>query len=281
LSWRGQLGVISLPPVKEPLSPLKPCVAPLLATSERSAELEAQAPRSIQAQQRKLPKRRVTFNKESPVPERSWHLRPYLGYDWIAGSLDNSSPISSKPEAFFWKLQEFRETNKECIHSEPEPQFPGRLESDSAQEDHECVHCYRVNRRLFLVPSDPGNPCRLCRTPRDQRGPNTLADPAQVWVSIPQSILDPPHRYRIHRRKSFEASDTVALPRHCLLGWDILPPKSKKSSGRQNLDLWSCVTSEAQHQKLLASSSHMPQPVRSHPPPLSGVPMRGEPCPAS
>ncbi|KAK1340490.1 hypothetical protein QTO34_019060, partial [Cnephaeus nilssonii] len=27
---------------------------------------------------------RVTFNKESPVPERSWRLRPYLGYDWIA-----------------------------------------------------------------------------------------------------------------------------------------------------------------------------------------------------
>lgn len=25
------------------------------------------------------------FNKESPVPERSWRLRPYLGYDWIAG----------------------------------------------------------------------------------------------------------------------------------------------------------------------------------------------------
>lgn len=32
-------------------------------------------------------------------------------------------------------------------------------------------------------------------------------------VSIPLSILDPPHRYRIHRRKSFDASDTLALPR--------------------------------------------------------------------
>lgn len=42
------------------------------------------------------------------------------------------------------------------------------------------VYCYRVNRRLFLVPSDPGTPCRLCRTPRDQRGPETLAEPALV-----------------------------------------------------------------------------------------------------
>ncbi|XP_059547220.1 migration and invasion-inhibitory protein isoform X2 [Myotis daubentonii] len=83
-------GVTSLPPVREPRSPLRPCGAPLLATSdssdsERSAELEAQVPRSLQDQPRKLPKLRVTFNKESPVPERSWRLRPYLGYDWIAG----------------------------------------------------------------------------------------------------------------------------------------------------------------------------------------------------
>lgn len=32
-------------------------------------------------------------------------------------------------------------------------------------------------------------------------------------VSVPLSVLDPPHRYRIHRRKSFDASDTLALPR--------------------------------------------------------------------
>lgn len=75
------------------------------------------------------------------------------------------------------------------------------------------VYSYRVNRRLFLVPSDPGTPCRLCRTPRDQRGPETLAEPAQVRVSVPLSLLDPPHRYHIHRRKSFDASDTLALPR--------------------------------------------------------------------
>lgn len=42
------------------------------------------------------------------------------------------------------------------------------------------VYCYRVNRRLFPVPVDPGTPCRLCRTPRDQQGPGTLAQPAQV-----------------------------------------------------------------------------------------------------
>ncbi|XP_059769461.1 migration and invasion-inhibitory protein isoform X9 [Balaenoptera ricei] len=223
-------GVVSLPPAKclhqESPGPLRPHSAPLLATSglsdpELSAELdsldtqEAQALKSILAQRSKLSEPRVT-NKESPVPEKSWRLRPCLGYDWIAGSLDNSSPVASKPEAFFSKLQKFREANKEeCICSDPESQFLGLQDSGAVEGDHECecVYCYRVNRRLFLVPSDPGTPCRLCRTPRDQRGPETLAEPAQVRVSIPLSVLDPPHRYRIHRRKSFDASDTLALPR--------------------------------------------------------------------
>lgn len=37
------------------------------------------------------------------------------------GSLDNSSPVTSKPDAFFSELKDFREANKEeCIHSDPE-----------------------------------------------------------------------------------------------------------------------------------------------------------------
>ncbi|XP_024410470.2 migration and invasion-inhibitory protein isoform X2 [Desmodus rotundus] len=268
-------GVISLPPSKcqhqESLSPLRPCLAPLGATSdsndpERSAGLEAQGSRSILDQQSKLPKPRVTFNKESPVPEKSWRLRPYLGYDWIAGSLDNTSPISDEPEDFFSRLQEFREANRrECIHSDPNVELLGLWESAAAEEDHECVYCYRVSRRLFLVPWDPGTPCRLCRTARDQQNPETLSDPARVRVSVPLSILDPPHRYRIHRRKSLDACDSLALPGHCLLGWDILPPKSESSSALKSLDLWSCVASEAQRQKLSVDPHHPALPLRVPP----------------
>ncbi|XP_063487913.1 migration and invasion-inhibitory protein isoform X2 [Symphalangus syndactylus] len=191
-------GAASLPPAKcqhqESQGRPRPHSAPSLGTSslrdpEPSGRLgdpgtqEAQAPRSILVQQSKLSKPRVTFSEESAVPERSWRLRPYLGYDWIAGSLDTSSSITSQPEAFFSKLQEFRETNKEeCICSHPEPQLLGLRESSGSglEEDHECVYCYRVKRRLFPVPVDPGTPCRLCRTPRDQQGPGTLAQPAQV-----------------------------------------------------------------------------------------------------
>lgn len=271
-SWPGgaSSGVTSLPSARDrrpaSLGSPRPCSAPLLPISEPddselSAGLPGSVPQEARAQSSVLdrhsqpPKSRVTFREECAVPDGIWRLRPYLGYDWIAGSLDNSSPVTSKPDAFFSELKDFREANKEeCIHSDPEPRPPGVRESRGVEEEHACVYCYHVNRRLFLVPSDPGVPCRLCKTPRDQRGPETLLEPAHVRVSIPLSVLHPPHQYRIHRRKSFDASDTLALPRHCLLGWDIFPPKSEKSSAPRSLDLWSCVSSEAQHRKLPAAS---------------------------
>ncbi|XP_037356169.1 migration and invasion-inhibitory protein [Talpa occidentalis] len=250
----------------ESLGGPRPCSAPLVTTSDstesqlsteqaREGPQEAQALRSILAQQSNVSKPRVTFRKEeSPVPERNWRLRPYLGYDWIAGSLDSSSPVTNKPEAFFSELRNFRDAHQEeCVCSDQGSPFLGLRERGDVPEEHQCVYCYRVNRRLFLVPSDPGAPCRLCRLPRGQRGPETLARPAQVRVSVPLSILEPPYRHHIHRRKSFDASDTLALPRHCLLGWDVFPPKPEKSSAPKSLDLWSCIPSEAQHRKLSAT----------------------------
>ncbi|KAM5248717.1 migration and invasion-inhibitory protein [Ctenodactylus gundi] len=271
--------VASLPPATcqhlDTLGSPRPHSAPLLATTEvqepasstRQCDLGpegAQALKSILARHSRPPRPRVTFcdeSTEAAVPQSNWRLRPYLGYDWIAGSLDSSSPISSRPEAFFATLQEFREANKEaCSHLDSRQagvagsQLLGLQEGPALEDDHECVYCYRVNRRLFLVPSDPGTPCHLCGMPRDQRGPATLEEPAQVRVNLPLSTLDPPHHYRVHRRKSFDASDTLALPRHCLLGWDVFPPQPEKSSAPKSLDLWSSLSPEVQQQKLSATS---------------------------
>ncbi|XP_028613658.1 migration and invasion-inhibitory protein isoform X2 [Grammomys surdaster] len=273
MAWNGKVNsrMDSHPPAtcqpQEPQEGLRPLSVPLLATQGLKGPVslagpkglgpnKTQIPRSVLSRPSKPSKPKVTFSQESAVPESSWYSRPYLGYDWIAGSPDNNSPVTSEPEAFFSVLQKFRENNKEdCVCSSPEAVFPGLQESSGVEEDHECVYCYRINRRLFPEPLDPGAPCRLCRIPRDEKGPETLMEPVQVRVSIPLSILDPPHRYRIHRRKSFDASDTLALPRHCLLGWDILPPKSEKTSVPKSLDLWSSVTYGAAQRQDLSSTS--------------------------
>nr|AAH17525.1 D4Wsu114e protein [Mus musculus] len=134
---------------QEPQEELRPPSVPLLATQGLKGPVslggpkglgpdKTQVPRSILSRLSKPSKPRVT-SQESAVPESSWHSRPYLGYDWIAGSLDNSSPVTSEPEAFFSMLQRFRENNKEdCVCNSPEAVFPGLQESSGVEEDHEC-----------------------------------------------------------------------------------------------------------------------------------------------
>ncbi|XP_054995496.1 migration and invasion-inhibitory protein [Sorex araneus] len=238
-------------PHSTPLGSAADSKEPESSESEDLGFLDARAHQSS-------PVKDVTDHTGPPVPESSWRLRPYLGYDWIAGSLDIRSPVSSKPEVFFSKLQEFREANQEdCFGHPHESLLAGVPAPSNVEGDHECIYCYRVNRRLFLEPSDPDSPCRLCRKPRGQGDPSVAGKPVQVRVSVPMSALDPPHRPRIHRRKSFDASDTLALPRHCLLGWDILPPKPEQSCAPENLDLWSCVPADSQRQRLPAASSSL------------------------
>ncbi|XP_052034084.1 migration and invasion-inhibitory protein [Apodemus sylvaticus] len=277
-----------LPPAtclhQEPQEGLQPPSVPLPATQglKRPVSLggpkglgpdKTQVPRSILSRLSEPSKCKVT-SQGSAMPESTWHPRPSLGYDWIAGTLDNSSPVTSEPEAFFSVLQRFREDNKEdCVCNSPEAVFPDLHESNGVEKDHECVYCYRINRRLFPEPVDPGAPCLVCGTPRDEKGPETLVEPVQVRVSIPLSIMGPPHRYRIHRRKSFDASDTLALPRHCLLGWDILPPKSEKASVPKSLDLWSSMSYGTAHCQHLSDTSlscqalptRVPTPMWSEP----------------
>lgn len=251
---------------QESLSPGTPHPSPLLSTADSrepdSSDLEDLEFLDARAHQSNLTKK-ATVQMESPMPASSWRLRPYLGYDWIAGSLDTRSPASSKSEAFFSQLQRFREANpEECYSREHESLFRGIPAAKDTEEAHECIYCYRVNPRLFLVPSDPDSPCRLCRKPRSQQDPSTLEKPAQVRVSVPLAVLEPPHRPRIHRRKSFDDSDTLALSRHCLLGWDALPPKPEQSCTAKSLDLHAYVPLDLHSQKLPDASSalapHLP-----------------------
>ncbi|XP_064253089.1 migration and invasion-inhibitory protein isoform X2 [Passer domesticus] len=188
--------------------------------------------------------RHVTFQpepEEDAIPVSSWSAHPLLGYDWIAGLLDTKSPVTEKSEQYFAELQEFRQSNREtCIHQQHLE--PEALDCTSPEEEldliigsHKCVYCYGLNQRLFTIPLDSESACPVCKIPRSQQPPGTLEEPAYVRVSIPRSALLPAHKYKAHRRRSFEPADDLALPSHCMAGWENMVPSS--STLLSSLDL--------------------------------------------
>ncbi|NXK25905.1 MIIP protein, partial [Arenaria interpres] len=117
---------------------------------------------------------RVTFQpdpEEHTVPVSGWSVRPFLGYDWIAGLLDTNSSVAEKSDQYFAELHEFRQANKEaCIHQEhleakALDHIVPEQEPDLITSSHKCVYCYRLNQRLFTVPVDSESACPVCKIP--------------------------------------------------------------------------------------------------------------------
>ncbi|XP_077060237.1 migration and invasion inhibitory protein [Siphateles boraxobius] len=191
------------------------------------------------------------------VSER--HIQPLLGYDWIAGLLDAESSLADRSQQFFSELRSFRQVNRdECVHNllsglpsvadlvsstldDEEPQAP--------EDTHQCTFCYRINSRLFAVPLDAQAACPVCKMPKSEH-PHTETEPALIRVSIPRSTLLPAHQYKSHRRCSFDSSDSLSLPSHCLSGWSN--PTLNSGSQMSSLDLRGSM---AKHAAMRGSSS--------------------------
>ncbi|KAM9409064.1 migration and invasion inhibitory protein [Pholidichthys leucotaenia] len=186
--------------------------------------------------------KRVTFRSENCEdiydPDRN-RFSVLLGYDWIAGVLDSEDSLLECSDEFFTDLHMFRSLNKEeCVHSAQAefseegcvvaPQRTDKGDPDSHVDTHQCTFSYRINSRLFPVPLHSQECCPVCRKHKSSH-PHTTAEPALIRVSIPRTALLPPHKYKPHRRHSFDPSDSLGLPSHCLSGWSntgqsTLPP---------------------------------------------------------
>ncbi|XP_032904123.1 migration and invasion-inhibitory protein [Amblyraja radiata] len=206
----------------------------------------------------------VTFlspDEESSFSTKVQSVQPLLGYDWIAGLIDVDSRLSEKSEQYFLELQNFRRVNKEeCIHQEymedgeQNDKVTDQEELDYKSQSHQCTHSYRVNSRLFAVPLEPAAACAVCKTPKSKR-PHTMEEPAYIRVSIPRSTLLPPHTYKPHRRKSFNPTDSLSLPSHCLLGWENSMPSTTPVAS--TLDLHSALEDKKTSVPLSPNRSNM------------------------
>ncbi|XP_029426878.1 migration and invasion-inhibitory protein [Rhinatrema bivittatum] len=162
--------------------------------------------------------------RESPFPAGSWSVCPLLGYDWIAGLLDMDPSLWEKSEQYFSELYEFRQVNREeCspeCHLESDILDFSTTEQDKviSLDSHPCIYCYRVNKRLFLNPLG-SELCPVCKTARNQET-KTVEERAYVRVSFPRSILLPLYTSKVHRWKSFDPTDSLALISHCSAGWE-------------------------------------------------------------
>lgn len=191
-------------------------------------------------------------------------IRPLLGYDWIAGLVDAESSLTERPEHFFSDLQNFRQVNgDECIHSSisgpPLADLASStLEDKEPQEPpdtHQCTFCYRINSRLFAAPLDPQTACPVCKMPKSEHS-QTKTEPAIIRVSIPRSALLPSYKYKAHRRCSFDPSDSLGLPSHCLSGWS--DPTLSFGYQMSSLDLRGSMTAanNKQDSSLFKESRH-------------------------
>ncbi|XP_043107390.1 migration and invasion-inhibitory protein [Puntigrus tetrazona] len=176
--------------------------------------------------------------------ESERNIQTLLGYDWIAGLLDAKSCLEDRSEQFFSDLHSFRQANRdECTHNllsgcpSVTDLASSTLDSKELQtsaDAHQCTFCYRINSRLFAAPLDAQVACPVCKMPKSDH-PHTEKEPAVIRISIPRSTLLPAYKYKAHRRCSFDPSDSLGLPSHCLSGWSN--PTLNAGSQMSSLDL--------------------------------------------
>jgi len=164
------------------------------------------------------------------------HMEPtknqqLLGYDWIAGIIDNEADGNiDQSDTFYEDLKEFRRVNKaDCEGRKPLElvlDLSTPLSPVISKPEHTCIHGFTVNKRLYPEPmnanEDGTSVCPVCLVERNNEP--TGLHPGYVRVSIPRSTLSAPHRVQPHRRRSFDETDSFALSKHCLAGWETSQP---------------------------------------------------------
>ncbi|XP_033823151.1 migration and invasion-inhibitory protein [Periophthalmus magnuspinnatus] len=233
--------------------------SPPVQTSTMESELTTDDVRCTSVSPRSKSSTKGQQSEEAQSSIGRHHLTPLLGYDWIAGVIDAEDSLMERSDDFFNDLCRFRALNREqCVNSrhsgfseESDATLPSVSDTipDIKKDTHQCTFSYRINNRLFPVPLISEECCPVCKKHKSEH-PHTAKEPALIRVSIPRSTLLPPHKYKAHRRCSFDPSDSLSLPSHCLSGWSNKGQSAETS--QSNLDLRSSLDTkrEAENKEL-------------------------------
>jgi len=178
---------------------------------------------------------------------------PLLGYDWIAANMDNQLEgpchVSAveMPDDVIREIAEFRNSHKrECqsrgswdllvktpknakVQLAKLPEIPDqpKRSPDPHNIYDSRIENYTLNNRLFPIPlnfSDDGKAA-------------TRKSPKYIRVSIPKKAIKSPHVYKAKRKEEYKGgADSLALPDHCLQGWQHRVGKKTKKKIRRNQD---------------------------------------------
>ncbi|CAC5407381.1 unnamed protein product [Mytilus coruscus] len=248
---------------------------------------EAEKPKSILTNgpgQLKKNLSKVSFlsSKDGSISRESFgqlHDRHLLGYDWISGLLDNDREAMDHSEGYFEELREFRRINRqECCNDfynqSPESLFELKQREPSPIDEalaETKVKPYQVNDRLFTEPIKdhlfPGHEDVEGDLPHHSKKKPTYEQPRFVRVSIPRSTLMSPHRVKPQKRSQYEPSDSFALSKHCVMGYESSIPSMVPAAS--NVGLRDATTGvKSKLQTTLADAERMatsyPFPYTSH-----------------
>lgn len=189
---------------------------------------------------------------DKQAPKKTTDSRPLLGYDWIAGVMDNqqqqttvpsSSVATEMSEEALAELCEFRRAHRHECHSGvghgwselmrtpktpktpvdmlPKTDYPKAKSPDPGNIYDPRIVNYTINKRLF--------PISLVDEQQQRSG--TDKSPRYVRVTIPKMALASPHQYKPKRKGAYcGGADSLALPDHCVQGWQQTARRGNKMS---------------------------------------------------
>uniref|UniRef100_A0A0L8GJV4 Uncharacterized protein n=1 Tax=Octopus bimaculoides TaxID=37653 RepID=A0A0L8GJV4_OCTBM len=173
------------------------------------------------------------IGKDAPRSAFKSQKEKLLGYDWIAGILDNRQHHSTthlsnehfdKLKSFWKESQDRRLTDVNQLENFVDESREPQLIQDILTESK--IKSYHINDRLFSEPmkkksflTSESSEVNNKRSSAESKP--TFTSPRYVRISMPQDLLLTKCQVnKAPRKGTCDTTDTLSLGKHCVMGWN-------------------------------------------------------------